>query len=186
MTKIELDQKPSFYSMPVSLIGSIVNEKPNFMLCTWLCRVNRKPPVWMVSINIKHHTLKGIQKNQAFSINFPSADLLKKTDYCGISSGREIDKSTLFTIFYGKTKVPMIDECVLNIELKVNNLIEFPDHYIVLGNALGTYSDDHYLVDGKPDIKKMNPILYTGNHFDYWSVGEKLGDAFKVGKELRK
>lgn len=185
MTKIELDQKPSFYSMPVSLIGAIVDEKPNFMLCTWLSRVNRKPPVWMVSINKKHHTLKGIRKNQAFSINFPSVDLLKETDYCGITSGKEIDKSTLFGIFYGETKVPMIKECTLNIELKINNLIEFPDHYIVLGNALNTYTDEQYLTDGKPDIKKMNPILYTGNDFDYWSVGEKLGDAFKVGKELR-
>ncbi|MFW9915286.1 MAG: flavin reductase family protein [Candidatus Thorarchaeota archaeon] len=186
MTKIELDQKPSFYSMPVSLIGTIVDEQPNFMLCTWLSRVNRKPPVWMVSINKKHHTLKGIQKTQAFSINLPSADLLKEADYCGITSGREIDKSALFTIFYGKTNVPMIKECPLNIELKINSLIEFPDHYIVLGEALGTFSDEHYLTDGKPDIRKMNLILYTGNHFDYWSVGEKLGDAFEVGKELRR
>ncbi|MFQ5977766.1 MAG: flavin reductase family protein [Candidatus Heimdallarchaeota archaeon] len=185
MTKIKVNQRPTFYPMPAALIGSIVDGKPNFMLCTWLSRINREPPVWMVSINKKHYTMKGIKENQAFSINFPSADLVKETDYCGITSGKEQDKTSKFSIFYGETKIPMIKECVLNIEFLINDIIEFPDHFLALGNAINSYSDESYLTDDTPDIQKMNPIIYTGNHFDYWSIGEKLGDAFTIGKELK-
>ncbi|MHA2246838.1 MAG: flavin reductase family protein [Candidatus Hodarchaeales archaeon] len=188
MTKISLDQRFSPYQMPCSLIGTIVDKKPNFMVCTWLSRVNRNPPVWMVSINRKHHTMKGIRNNQVFSINFPSVDLVKEVDYCGITSGREIDKSKLFNTFYGETKAPMIKECTLSIELNVDNIIDFPDHFIIFGNAVNSYIDGQYLTDGKPNIKKMNPIVYTGaeNQNRYWSVGEKVADAFKIGKEFKK
>jgi flavin reductase (DIM6/NTAB) family NADH-FMN oxidoreductase RutF len=132
--------------------------------------------------------MTGIRKNQMFSINFPPIDLVKKVDYCGITSGREMDKSTVFNIFYGETKAPMIKECALSIELKVDKIIEFPDHFIVFGNAVSTYIDEQYLTDGKPDIKKMNPIVYTGAEKQnrYWSVGEKVADAFKIGKEFKK
>ena len=105
MSKIKIDQRFSPYQMPCVIIGTNVDEKPNFMLCTWVSRVNRNPPVWMASINKEHYTMKGIKKNKIFSMNFPSADLIMKVDYVGITSGREIDKSSLFDIFYGDTEV---------------------------------------------------------------------------------
>jgi flavin reductase (DIM6/NTAB) family NADH-FMN oxidoreductase RutF len=130
----------------------------------------------------------GIRKNQMFSINFPSIDLVQKVDYCGITSGREKDKSKVFDIFYGKIKAPMIKECALSIELEVDKIIEYPDHFVIFGNAVNSYIDEQSLTDGKPDIKKMNPIVYTGaeNQNQYWSVGEKVADAFKIGKEFKK
>lgn len=187
MTKVKLNQRFYPYQMPCSLIGTMVDKKPNFMTCTWLSRVNINPPVWMVSINRKHHTLKGIRKNKVFSINFPSIDLVKEVDYCGITSGREIDKSTIFNVFYGETEAPMIKECTLSIELKVDNIIEFLDHYVIFGNASNSYIGKQYLTDNKPDIKKMNPIVYTGaeNQNQYWSIGGKIANAFKIGKEFK-
>jgi len=188
MTKIKLDQRFSPYQMPATIIGTIVDEKPNFMTCTWVSRLNRSPPKWMASINVKHYTMEGIRKNQIFSINFPSVNIIKETDYIGITSGRITDKSKLFKLFYGETKAPMIKDCTINIELSVNDIIELPDHFIVIGTAVNTYIDEKYLTDGKPDVKKMNPIIYFGieEQPSYWSVGEKLADAFKLGKEYKK
>ena len=187
MNKSKLDQRYSPYTMPCVIIGAIVDNKANFMLCTWISRVNRNPPLWMVSINKKHYTINGIKKNKIFSVNVPSVDLAIKSDYIGITSGREKDKSSLFNIFYGELKVPMIEECVLNIEFKVQDLIELPDHFIVLGTALNSYIDNKYQEDGKLDMKKINPIIYTGvkEQPTYWSLGEKLGDAFKLGKQFK-
>jgi flavin reductase (DIM6/NTAB) family NADH-FMN oxidoreductase RutF len=187
MTKTKLDQRFSPYQMPCTIIGALVEEKPNYMLCTWVSRVNRAPPIWMVSINKKHYTMKGVKKENAFSVNFPTEDLLQKADYIGITSGRDKDKSSIFNTFYGETRAPLIEECAINIELMLKDLIELPDHYIILGNAVNTYINEKYLVDGKPNIKKMKPIIYTGiqQQPTYWAIGEKLGVAFKLGKKFK-
>ncbi|MFX1592789.1 MAG: flavin reductase family protein [Promethearchaeota archaeon] len=187
MNKIKLDQRYSPYQMPCVIIGAIVDKKPNFMLGTWVSRVNRKPPIWMASINKRHYTINGIKENNIFSMNFPSANLVKKMDYIGIISGREIDKSSLFDIFYGDINVPMIEECPLNIELSVKDLIELSDHYIVLGIAVNSYISENCQSDAKLDIRKLNLIIYTGaeNQPTYWSLGKKLGDAFKLGQALK-
>ncbi len=187
MTKIKLDQRFSPYQMPSVIIGTIIERRPNFMLCTWISRVNRTPPVWMVSINRKHLTMQGIKVNATFSMNFPSIDLVEKADYVGITSGRDSDKSSVFKIFYGETQAPMIEECVLNMELEVEEIIERPDHFIVLGKSINTYVNEHVLVDNKPDMKKMNQIVYTGaeGQPSYWTIGDKIGKAFTIGKEFK-
>ena len=187
MNKIQLDQRFSPYQMPSVIIGSIVDNRPNFMLCTWVSRVNRTPPIWMASINRKHLTMDGIRDSRIISMNFPSADLVEMADFVGITSGRDEDKSLLFNIFYGETKAPMIEECVLNMELEVEEMIERPDHFIVLAKSINTYASQHILTDNKPDIKKMNQIVYTGaeGQPSYWVVGDKIGAAFSLGKKLK-
>ena len=187
MSKIKLDQRFSPYQMPSVIIGTTIDDKPNFMLCTWASRVNRTPPIWMVSINRKHLTMNGIRDNGIFSMNFPSADLVEVTDYVGITSGRDADKSSVFKVFYGETKAPMIEECVLNMELEVEEMIERPDHFIILAKSINTYASQYILTDNKPDIKKMNQIVYTGaqGQPSYWVVGDKIGNAFSIGKKLK-
>jgi len=187
MNKIKLDQKFSPYQMPSVIIGTIVDEKPNFMLCTWVSRVNRTPPIWMASINRKHLTMDGIRENMVISMNFPSVNLVEKTDYIGTTSGRDADKSSVFNIFYGETKAPMIEECVLNMELEVEEMIERPDHFIILAKSINTFASQQILTENKPDIKKMNQIVYTGaeGQPSYWVVGEKIGNAFSIGKRLK-
>ncbi len=188
MPKIKIDQRYSPYQMPTVIIGTIVDEKPNFMLCTWVSRVNRNPPTWMASINTKHYTMNGIREKRVFSMNFPSAKLVQLADYIGTNSGRNVDKSTLFSIFYGETGDPMIEESILNMELQVKEIIELPDHFIVLGDAVTSYVDEENMSDNRPDMKKMNPAIYTGAEKQptYWTLGEKLGDAFQLGKEYKK
>ncbi len=187
MSKTKLDQRFSPYQMPSVIIGTIADGRPNFMLCTWVSRVNRTPPIWMASINRKHLTMNAIRENGNFSMNFPSADLVELTDYVGITSGRDADKSSVFKVFYGETKVPMIEECVLNMELEVDEIIERPDHFIILGTSVNTYADQQIMTDDKPDIKKMNQIIYTGaeGQPSYWTVGDKIGNAFSIGKKLK-
>lgn len=187
MSKIKLDQRFSPYQMPSVIIGTVVDGRPNFMLCTWVSRVNRTPPIWMASINRKHLTLDGIRDNRIISMNFPSVDLVKIADFVGITSGRDADKSSLFNLFYGETRAPMIEECVLNMELEVEEMIERPDHFIVLAKAINTYASQQVLVDKKPDMKKMSQIVYTGaeGQPSYWTIGDKIGDAFSIGKEFK-
>ncbi len=132
--------------------------------------------------------MNGIREKRFFSMNLPSANLIQLADYIGTNSGRKVDKSTLFNIFYGETEAPMIEECILNMELEMKEIIELPDHFIVLGDAVTSYVDEENMTDNRPDMKKMNPVIYTGAQKQptYWTLGEKLGDAFQLGKEFKK
>ncbi len=72
-------------------------------------------------------------------------------------------------------KAPMIEECPLNIEYSVEDILEYPDHFIVLGVAINTSASGQNLIEGLPNMKKMNPIIYTRAEKQptYWSIGEK-------------
>ncbi len=186
MEKINIGNNAHVYPMPVSLVGSLVEGRPNFMAVAWLARVNYIPPIIAVALNQRHHTPKGIQEKQSFSVNFPGADLMEKTDYCGLVSGRETDKSGIFEIFYGDLKTaPMIQECPLCLECKLLQVVPLPTNNLFLGEIMGAYTEDRYLTDGKPDIQKMNPFVLTMPDNNYWRIGEWAAKAWSVGRKLK-
>jgi flavin reductase (DIM6/NTAB) family NADH-FMN oxidoreductase RutF len=134
-----------------------------------------------------HYTPEGIRDNKTFSINIPSAPMIELTDYCGIVSGRKVDKSEVFEVFYGETRTaPMIKQCPLCIECKLLDIYGLPTNAIYLGEVVAAYAEERCLTDGKPDIKKMNPAVLTMPDNRYWSVGEYLEKAWGVGKKLKK
>ena len=75
-----------FFPMPVTLVGTVIQGKANFMTVAWLSRVNAHPPQLGIAINKTHATAAGIIANKTFSVCFPNRTLMEKTDYCGITS----------------------------------------------------------------------------------------------------
>jgi len=188
MKKQLLEPTLSTFPMPVVLIGTIVNNKPNFINVAWVNIACRKPVSIVAAINHSRHSLKGIQENKTFSVNMPSADLLKKTDFCGIYSGRNTDKSTLFDLHYGDSKTaPLIEACPLNLECKLTNSLDIGTHILVIGEVMHTYAAENILNDNNEiDPAKINPILYVpaGPAGEYYALGQQIGHAFHDGKEL--
>jgi flavin reductase (DIM6/NTAB) family NADH-FMN oxidoreductase RutF len=155
------------------------------MTVAWMNRLNGNPPIWGLAIGKKAYTLKGIKVNRTFSINIPSIDLVVKADYVGIVSGRNVDKSKLFEVFYGKLgTVPMIQECPLCVECKVYDIVELPRTDLVLGEIIAAYTEEHYMSDGKLDPMKINPFMLTQPDNHYWGLGKIVADAFAIGKTL--
>ena len=186
MNKINLGANVFVYPMPVTLVGANVAGRPNFLAVAWLTRVNLNPPLLAVSLNQGHFTPMGLRENRTFSVNFPSADLVAQTDYCGLVSGQKADKSGLFKVFYGELKTaPMIQECPLCLECKLVDIVEFPGNHLFVGEIVSSYTEERYLTDGKPDVRKMNPLLLTMPDNNYWTVGEHAGKAWSVGKKLK-
>jgi flavin reductase (DIM6/NTAB) family NADH-FMN oxidoreductase RutF len=184
--KINIGNNVFVYPMPVTLVGTQVDGRVNFMAVGWISRVNGNPPYIGIGINKNHYTAKGIHENGGFSVNYPSADMVKKTDYCGIVSGRKEDKSKLFEVFYGKFEAaPMIRECPLNLECGLVETMEFPTHYLFVGEILAAYSEEQYLTDGRLDIEKMKPLLLTMPDNSYWTVGDYKAAAWKTGMSLK-
>jgi flavin reductase (DIM6/NTAB) family NADH-FMN oxidoreductase RutF len=176
-------------SLPV-LVGSNVNGKPNYItigMVGWLCY-----DTVSVSVARRQYSNAGIKENGTFSVNQPTVSMVKKLDYCGLYSGRKVDKSALFKNFYGKLKTtPMIEECPVNVECSVIQTIERPVHTVFIGEVNETYIDEKYMAKGLPDASKIDPILlspakgrtkFSGH---YWKLGEYLAQAWKVGKELK-
>jgi flavin reductase (DIM6/NTAB) family NADH-FMN oxidoreductase RutF len=192
LEKIELKAKPYLFPKPIVIVGANVGGKPNFMPVAFVGIVNMKPPMISVAMGKSHHTNIGIRENGTFSVNTPSEDMVKITDYCGLVSGKRVDKSVLFEIFYGTLKTaPMIKECPFNMEVKVIQTVELPIDEVFIGEIVGAYSEEQYLTNDQPDVKKINPIVFSmhddhlGHGNNYWKVGEYLGRGWSIGKEFK-
>jgi flavin reductase (DIM6/NTAB) family NADH-FMN oxidoreductase RutF len=184
--KKQIDNNAFLYPMPVVLAGSIVNEKPNFMTVGWVSRVNYKPPMIAISLG-PHLTNEGILENKAFSINIPDISLMEKTDYCGLFSGKKVDKSQIFDVFYGSLPgAPLIGECPVTMACRLHEAVKLPVNTLFIGEIVEAYCDEACMTDGKPDIKKINPFTLTMPDNHYWSVGDDIGKAWSVGTKLKK
>ena len=118
--KVKLGTVPLIYPIPIVLAGANVGGRPNFATLGDCGVMGINPPLVYISSHREHYTNGGILENETYSVNVPSTDLLAVTDYCGIVSGREVDKSELFEVFYGELgTAPMIRECPVNLECQV-------------------------------------------------------------------
>ncbi|HVP94556.1 MAG TPA: flavin reductase family protein [Methanoregulaceae archaeon] len=186
MTRISYGTHVFMYPMPVTLLGVNVGNKPNFMALGWISRVNADPPLVGCGVAKNHYTNRGIRENNSFSINIPTVSMLKITDYCGLVSGKLFDKSELFEVFYGDLgSAPMIAGCPLSMECRLTQTVENPSNNFYIGEIVSSYTEEKYLTDGHPDIKKINPLLLTMPDNRYWTVGEFAGNAWKAGMALK-
>ena len=87
MKKISINENAYPYPMPMVVLGTLVEDRPNFMAVGWVTRVNFQPPMIAVALGKGHYTNGGIHATGAFSVNIPGIDLLEKVDYCGLVSG---------------------------------------------------------------------------------------------------
>jgi len=143
--------------------------------------------VVVVSLNKHHHTPKGIIKNGTYSINIPSKDIMVETDYCGLVSGSKTDKSKIFNVFYGELSgAPLIKECPLCMACKLYDAKKLPSNTIYIGEIVEAFTEERYLTEGKPDIKKINPFTLSMPDNSYWQVGDHAGKAWSIGKRLKK
>jgi len=187
MEKVHIGDQTCILPMATTILGSHFQGRPNFMALGWLTRVNFKPPMLGVAVNQGHASHAAIVETGEFSVNFPTVDMVEVTDYVGLVSGKRVDKSKLFEIFYGELKgAPMISECPLTIECKLSKTVELPTNSFFIGEIVGSYCEEQFLTNGAPDIKKVKPFLLTMPDNRYWSVGDSIGRAWSDGKSMRK
>ena len=187
MGKIQVDFKKLRYPLPITIVGASVKGKPNFLTIAFFSILSHSPPVVSVSLYKNHYTVEGIQESGAFSVNIPSTDMVEITDYCGIVSGRKVDKSNLFKSFYGQlNSVPMIEECSLNFECKLFRTVEIGNNLIFLGEVLSMYANEEVMSKDSPDIKTIDPLVLLGSVYHSWKFGPEIAGAYSIGKKLKK
>jgi len=172
------------YPMPVAIIGTIQNDKCNFMTAAWLSMVSHTPPRIALTLG-KHLTTNTINETGVFSICFPSAKNIKETDYCGIISGTKADKSKLFTVFKGDNGAPLIEECGLNVECLLHHTDINGLNTTFIADIIGVYEDENILIDGKIDFIKLNPLILNQSSSEYYTLNSHIsGKAWNIGKNL--
>ncbi len=185
MGKILMGPQTLIYPMPALLVGANVNDKPNFMVVAWGGIVNSVPPMISVAIRHQRYTLRGIRQNMTFSVNVPSTDMVRETDYCGITSGFKADKVEVckFKVFYGKLgSAPLIEQCPINIECMVVHILNLGSHSLVIGRVEETHISENCLIDGQPDLSNIKPLIHAVGQ--YIAFGRVVAKAYSIGKEL--
>ncbi|MEI7828067.1 MAG: flavin reductase family protein, partial [Euryarchaeota archaeon] len=170
--KIEIGARNCLYPMPTTLVGATLDGRPNFITIAHVGIMD--PGCVSLGMSKAHYTNAGIKENGAFSINLPSAEMVHETDYCGLVSGRHVDKAELFNVSYGQLKTaPLIDECPVSMECKLVKVVDFPKHDVFVGEIVATYVEETVLTNGVVDYGKVHPLLFTMSDKSYWKLGEK-------------
>ena len=186
MAKVKTKLKRPPLILPVCLVGADVERKPNFQAIAWFNMVDYDPYLIGLSSEKSHYTNKGIKENKTFSVNIPSSNMASVTDYCGLHSGTEVDKSKIFDVFYGELHTaPMIREMPINVECTLIQTIESHHADFLIGEIVSVYVEEKYLVNDKPDLKSIDPLLYEDGIGSYWNLGKFLAKAFDIGKQFK-
>jgi flavin reductase (DIM6/NTAB) family NADH-FMN oxidoreductase RutF len=189
VTKTKLGKFPLVYPVPIVLAGALVNGKPNYATLGDCGVMGLNPPLVYVSLHENHHTTKGILAHEAFSVNFPTTEMLVKTDYCGMVSGKNVEKSALFETWYGEMDtVPMIGECPVNLECRVIKEFAIQHRHIFIGEVVQSYLEESLVVEKNgrkavPEMSKLDPILY-GMDNRYYRIGPSIGTGYTEGRVM--
>lgn len=190
--KKQLGASDTYFPVPTTLVVSGSGKETNIATIVWSGIVSSTPPTIGVSFYKERYSLELITKTGEFTVNIPSAEFVKETDYCGIVSGKRTNKfsDTGFTPIPGSVvKSSIIKECPYNMECKVVQQIELGDWILVLGEIVETHIDEDKILDNngknKIDVSKVNPLTYCAGIREYWQLGDKVGEGFSAGKKTK-
>ncbi len=188
MNKKKLEPVNVLYPTPTVLVGAVVNNRPNFITIAHIGIVNHARP-FLISLSMAkaHYTNAGIRENKAFSVNIPSENLVAETDYVGLVTGKKVDKSELFDLFFGDLDTaPMIRSCPVNMACRLHDTYDTPTHDLFIGEIVETYADESVLDQSVVDVARVKPLLFDMSSKKYWSLGPALADCWRVGKTIKK
>lgn len=178
------------YPVPAVMVscGNIDGEK-NIITVAWTGTINTNPPMTYVSIRPERHSYEMIKKSGEFVINLVTEKLAYACDYCGVRSGKDIDKfkeMKLTAVKGNEVLAPLIYESPVNIECKVKDIIELGSHHMFIGEVVSVSVSDEYMdKTGKFHFNKSKPICYS--HGGYFGLGKQLGTfGYSVKKQDNK
>jgi flavin reductase (DIM6/NTAB) family NADH-FMN oxidoreductase RutF len=176
------------YPLPVVMVScKREGEKPNIITLAWAGTICSDPAMVSISIRSERHSYDIIKETDEFVINLVNKDVVFATDYCGVKSGRDVDKFkemnlTAFESQY--VKAPGISESPVNIECKVEQIIPLGSHDMFIATVLGVTVDGNYM-DSKGKFELNETGLVTYSHGEYFELGEKIGKfGYSVAKKM--
>jgi len=174
------------YPIPAVMISCASDgQLPNIITVAWTGTVCSSPPMVTVSIRKERYSYDIIKTSKEFVINLVTKELLKKADFCGVRSGRSVDKFKEMKLTPMKGNIvaaPLIGESPVNMECIVKDIIPLGSHDLFLAEVVSVAVDKKYMdASGKFNLNQSNLIVYS--HGEYYGLGELLG---KFGYSVRR
>ena len=179
------------YPLPVVMVScGDVPENYNIVTVAWTGTICSNPPMCYVSLRKDRHSYDLIKKNMEFVINLSIEPLLNAVDWCGVKSGRDVNKFKEMHLTPEPAtmlKAPMIAESPLNIECKVVEIKELGSHDMFIAEVVAVNGDVRFF-DSSTGLFQLNQAdLIAYSHGKYYRLGEKLGSfGFSVAKRKHK
>lgn len=166
------------YPLPVVMVSVTDGEgNDNIVTVAWTGTVCSDPPMLSVSVRPERHSYSMLKQTGEFVVNLVTKDLVYATDYCGVKSGREVDKfreMKLTKLPASQVKAPLIGESPVNLECRVSQVIPLGTHDMFLAEIVAVHADRQYMDEkGKFHLEQANPVVYS--HGAYLATGENLG-----------
>lgn len=174
------------YPVPAVLVTvADQNGTPNVFTVAWAGTVCSDPPMVSISVRPERYSHHMIEETQEFVINLTTKKLVYATDFCGVKSGRDVDKikKMHLSLLPGeKVKVPLLADSPVNLECKVQQTLRLGTHDMYIAQVAAVHADEAYLDEkGRFSLNKAEPIAYS--HGEYYLLGKKLG---KFGYSVKK
>lgn len=178
------------YPLPAVMVSCQgKDEKPNILTVAWAGTVCTNPPMLSISIRPERHSYHLIEESGEFVVNLTTKELVAATDFCGVRSGRDVDKFLechLTPLPSQHIQAPGISESPVNIECRVREIKPLGSHSLFLADVVGVTIDDTLLdATNKFDLNSAGLVTYS--HGEYYLLGEKLGTfGYSVAKRSKK
>lgn len=174
------------YPLPAVLVScGREGERPNIITVAWTGTVCTNPPMVYISVRPERYSYDIIKETKEFVINLTTEELLMAADYCGVKSGREVDKFSEMKLTPEPSKLvkaPAIAESPVNIECRVKKIMELGSHHMFLADVVQVHVREELLdSSGRLALERAGLVHYS--HGEYYSEGDKLGS---FGYSVRK
>lgn len=174
--------------VPAALVTCGTIEKPNVLTIGWTGIVCTRPPMTYISVRPERFSHDIILNSGEFVINLTTSAMVKQVDFCGVKSGKDIDKFAscgFHAVPACKISVPLIDECPVSLECRVAESRLLGSHTMFLAEIIGIDADEKY-IDSKGRLNLQQCGLTAYAHGEYFALGRKLGDfGFSVRKRKK-
>ncbi len=186
--KKSLGAKTLIFPAPVWCVGSYDKDgKPNAATIAWGGICCSQPPCMTVSLRKATYTYGNIMERQAYTISVPSEEHAKAADYFGMASGKNTDKFADTGLTPERSELvdaPYVKEFPMIVECRVIHHYEIGLHTHFVGEIMDVKIDEDMLAgDGKADIEKVRPVIFSPETRKYHGIGKFIGDAFSIGKK---
>ena len=171
--------------VPAVMVSLGDMEKSNIITVAWCGITNTIPPKTYISVRPERYSYNILKERKEFVINLTPANLTKKADFCGMYTGRKVDKFKECGVTKEKaTKIdaPMISECPISIECKVTDIIKLGSHDMFLADIVAVNVEKALLEGDKLCINRAHLCAFA--HGEYYKLGERIGKfGFSVKKK---
>ncbi len=177
------------YPVPAVLVTCRHGGRDNVLTVSWAGTICSDPPMLSISIRPERFSFNMIKSSREFVVNVPTADMAREVDFCGVKSGAEVDKFKALGLIRTKARVvraPVIAQCPLAIECKVEEIIELGSHHLFISRVLGVLADES-LMDNKGRFHLEGAGLLCYNHGHYCRTSRPIAKfGFSVRRKSKK